>query len=87
MTGGGDGNISFWDKDKKSKLKDIKLPPLKPQGPSNPVTAAAWNAGGDLFAYAGGYDWQKGVEGYAPAAAPAQLFVHWTTANDLKVKK
>lgn len=53
---GQDGNYYFWNKDTKSRLKQC------PANPPCPITAADFNESGNLFAFAYGYDWGKGVE-------------------------
>lgn len=69
-TAGSDGMVSFWHKDDRRRLKEFK-----PFG-GRPITATAWNPRGDLFAYAGGYDWSKGIEYHKPATDPTQLVLH-----------
>lgn len=56
-TGGGDGVCCFWNKDKKTRLRI-----LTSRTPSVPVTAAAFNPQGDVFAYASGTDWSHGQQ-------------------------
>ena len=53
-TAGGDGVISFWDKDSKQRLKLYEKI-------AAPVTAAQFSPDGTIFAYACGYDWAKGA--------------------------
>lgn len=52
-TAGLDGAFSFWDKDQKQRLRGFPTLQL-------PITAAAFNSSGTIFAYALGYDWSKG---------------------------
>lgn len=54
-TAGSDGGFNFWDKDNKHRLKPF-------QRMNQPITATAFSADGNIFAYAVGYDWSKGVE-------------------------
>ncbi|KAJ1678674.1 hypothetical protein EV182_003573 [Spiromyces aspiralis] len=62
-TGGGDGEIDIWDKDKRSKLTswtDL----------GNAVTAMGYNSEGTHLAYATGYDWSLGSTGMDPSKKP-----------------
>jgi mRNA export factor len=54
-TAGSDGTYVFWDKDSKHRLKASNRL-------GNAITAAAFNKDGNIYAYALGYDWSKGVE-------------------------
>lgn len=56
-SGGSDGRFFLWDKSSKSKLK------IGYHDDSAPITAMDYNITGDLFAYAAGYDWSKGLYG------------------------
>lgn len=51
-TVGSDGRFSFWDKDARTKLKTSEQLDL-------PITSCCFNAQGNIFAYASGYDWSK----------------------------
>lgn len=51
-TVGSDGTFSFWDKDARTKLKSSETI-------DQPITKCAFSAGGQIFAYAVGYDWSK----------------------------
>jgi mRNA export factor len=55
-TAGSDGVLAYWDKVAKSKLKNFSV--------GGPVTAVDINPYNSLVAYATGYDWSKGLEGY-----------------------
>lgn len=55
-TAGGDGNISFWDRNARSKLKNLT-------NIQYPVTAIDIHKERGLLAYAAGYDWNMGIEG------------------------
>jgi WD40 repeat protein len=76
VTAGADGSYSIWDKDKRTRYKEAKLG-------ATPITSVLWNPAGDLMAYAKGYDWSKGAEGYDLNAHPTKVFVHTTAAADL----
>jgi len=52
-TCGSDGVINFWDKDNKQRLKGFNAV-------QRTISAASFNAQGNLFAYASSYDWSKG---------------------------
>lgn len=81
VTAGADGTFSIWDKDKRTRYKEVKN-----IGPT-PVTNILWNPQGDLLAYSKGYDWSKGAEGYDINQHPTKLFVQWTLGSrDLVVK-
>lgn len=81
VTGGGDGMYTIWDKDKRTRYREVKA------APASPITSMLWNPTGDLLAYSKGYDWSKGAEGYDPTNAPPKLFVHHTTPPaDLTLK-
>ena len=81
VTAGADGTFSIWDKDKRTRYKEVKN-----VGPT-PITSILWNPQGDLLAYSKGYDWSKGAEGYDVNQHPTKLFVQWTLASrDLVVK-
>jgi len=68
VTVGSDGGVTTWDKDSKQRLKQFGLCPA-------PITAAKYNATGSLLAYATGYDWSTGLNGYNPSAKTC-IFVH-----------
>ena len=76
---GSDGAYAFWDRDKRTRTRDAKVPP---QGQA--ISTTAFNPVGDLFAYSKSYDWSKGVEGYDLGKEPTKLYVHWTVEKDLK---
>lgn len=60
VTVGSDGTFSFWDKDARTKLKSS-------ESMGEAITKCCFNARGEIFAYAVGYDWSKGHEFYNPA--------------------
>ncbi|KAK9412940.1 putative Poly(A)+ RNA export protein [Seiridium unicorne] len=55
-TAGSDGTFHFWDKDAKHRLKGYPTV-------GGSITATTFNANGNIFAYAVGYDWSKGHQG------------------------
>ncbi|KAF9585652.1 hypothetical protein BGW38_001370 [Lunasporangiospora selenospora] len=55
-TAGSDGSFTFWDKDSKQKLKVFN----KQDGP---ISTAAFNRNGSIYAYAVSYDWSRGYSG------------------------
>lgn len=59
-TVGSDGTFSFWDKDARTKLKSSETM-------DQSITKCCFNANGQIFAYAVGYDWSKGHEYYNAA--------------------
>ena len=77
-TAGGDGTFSFWDKAAKQKLKGFN-------NCNYPITATKFNAKGDLFAYAIGYDWSKGFE-HNQTSIPKKVYVHRVQEMDIKPK-
>jgi mRNA export factor len=52
-TVGSDGVCNFWDKDHKQRLKGFT-------SIQKPISCASFSTQGNLFAYAGSYDWSKG---------------------------
>lgn len=67
VTVGSDGTFSFWDKDARIKLKCSDTL-------DQSITKCGFNANGQIFAYALGYDWSKGHEYNNPAKKP-QIFL------------
>eukprot|EP01088_Endostelium_zonatum_P017977 TRINITY_DN557_c3_g1_i2.p1 TRINITY_DN557_c3_g1~~TRINITY_DN557_c3_g1_i2.p1 ORF type:complete len:349 (-),score=80.02 TRINITY_DN557_c3_g1_i2:215-1261(-) len=57
-TAGSDGSFFFWDKDNRRVLKKAE------NVSQNPIICSEFNATGQIYAYATGYDWSKGVEFY-----------------------
>lgn len=74
-----DGTYAFWDKDKRSRTREAKVPPA-----GHAISATAFNATGDLFAYTKSYDWSRGAEGYDLSKEPTRVLVHWTVDKDLR---
>lgn len=62
-TVGSDGTFNFWDKEARIRLKTSDVM-------DQPITNCAFNANGQIFAYAVGYDWSKGHEYFNPAKKP-----------------
>jgi len=67
-TAGSDGVYTFWDKDSKQRLKMFNKYDA-------PITCAAFNSNGNIFAYAVGYDWSKGME-YYNRMRTVQIWLH-----------
>jgi mRNA export factor len=64
--------------DNKQRLKGF--PPIQ-----RPIPCAAFNAQGNLFAYASSYDWSMGSSHYAPGTLN-EIFVHYTTEDEIQPK-
>lgn len=79
-TAGGDGGFNFWDKDNKQRLKQFSRL-------SQPITATAFSADGNIFAYAAGYDWSKGAAHHNPANSPKYILLHGVQEAEVKEKK
>lgn len=77
-TAGSDGLFVFWNKTKKMKLKEY--PHLLGK---HTISSFAFNAPGDLCAYAASYEWSKGPDGYNTTQQPTSLMVHQLTNEDL----
>merc|ERR1719478_1129998 len=77
-TGGGDGTFVFWDKENRQRLKQFN-------SCNYPVTAAKFNAPGDMYAYAVGYDWSKGHEGNHPQL-PKSIMLHRVQEAEVRPK-
>jgi mRNA export factor len=75
-TAGSDGTFHFWDKDAKHRLKGY--PEV-----GGSITATAFNAKGDCFAYAVSYDWTKGYAGNA-ATYPIKIKLHPIVGDECK---
>ncbi|VEU39927.1 unnamed protein product [Pseudo-nitzschia multistriata] len=78
-TVGADGVVTFWDKDNKQRLKAFNAI-------QQTISCAAFNAQGNLFAYASSYDWSKGSGFYAPGSTPNEIFIHYTPDEEIKPK-
>lgn len=77
-TAGGDGVVSFWDKNNKSRLKVFA--PVEQS-----ISCANFNSQGNMFAYASSYDWGKGSTHYAPGT-PNDIFIHRVLEDEIKPK-
>lgn len=77
-TAGSDGVFTFWDKDNRQRLKQFS-------SCHYPITATAFNARGNMFAYAVSYDWSKGHE-HNVANIPRKLMIHPVQDADLQPK-
>ena len=74
-TGGSDGVFTFWDKDKRQRLKEFSAM----QGarvPKTPVVDVKFAPNGLFVAYAYSYDWGRGHQYNNQEAMPPQVFVH-----------
>ncbi|KAI0394123.1 Poly(A)+ RNA export protein [Xylariaceae sp. FL0594] len=75
-TAGSDGTFHFWDKDAKHRLKGY--PHV-----GGSITATTFNSSGTIFAYAVGYDWNKGFmansQGY-----PNKVVLHPVQGDECK---
>jgi mRNA export factor len=78
-SGGSDGRFFLWDKSSKSKLKTGYFED------SAPITAMDYNITGDLFAYAAGYDWSKGL--YGQLNTKPRIGVHVLIDDERKEKQ
>ncbi|CAO1618617.1 unnamed protein product [Jaminaea pallidilutea] len=76
-TAGGDGGVSFWDKDSKTRLKTF-------ESKGNPISCTAFNRTGAIFAYAVSYDWHKGWQAAPAPNTPQQIFLHPCKEEDVK---
>ena len=77
-TVGGDGVVNFWDKDNKQRLKGF--PSI-----NRTIPCAAFNAQGNMFAYASSYDWSKGSSFYSQGQ-PNEIFLHYVAEDEIKPK-
>ncbi|CCO33113.1 Poly(A)+ RNA export protein [Rhizoctonia solani AG-1 IB] len=75
-TAGGDGVISFWDGDSKTRLKSL-------DAAGGPISCTAFNKNGSLFAYAVSYEWSKGHTGMT-ANHPNKIMLHQTKDEEVK---
>eukprot|EP00560_Eucampia_antarctica_P010157 CAMPEP_0197829150 /NCGR_PEP_ID=MMETSP1437-20131217/5603_1 /TAXON_ID=49252 ORGANISM="Eucampia antarctica, Strain CCMP1452" /NCGR_SAMPLE_ID=MMETSP1437 /ASSEMBLY_ACC=CAM_ASM_001096 /LENGTH=358 /DNA_ID=CAMNT_0043430667 /DNA_START=76 /DNA_END=1152 /DNA_ORIENTATION=- len=77
-TYGGDGVVSFWDKDHKQRLKGF--PSI-----NRTISCANFNAQGNMFAYASSYDWGKGSSYYSQGM-PNEIYIHHVLDEEVKPK-
>eukprot|EP00300_Choanocystis_sp_HF-7_P013902 c18496_g1_i2.p1 GENE.c18496_g1_i2~~c18496_g1_i2.p1 ORF type:complete len:361 (+),score=74.25 c18496_g1_i2:131-1084(+) len=75
VTVGSDGAFNSWDKEARQRLKSGKALP-------QPITTCHYNSDGNLLAYAGSYDWSKGIDNYNRSIPPA-IFVRRPPASDM----
>ena len=72
------GVYTFWDKDNRQRLKNFP-------SANYPITATAFNAQGNLFAYCLGYDWSKGhQDNHAHVAR--KILIYRVQDEDVKPK-
>jgi mRNA export factor len=76
-TVGSDGVINFWDKDNKQRLKGFNAI-------SRTISAAKFNAQGNMFAYASSYDWSQGYRN--PQEPGNDIFVHNVLDEEVRPK-
>ena len=69
-TTGSDGTFTFWDKDKRQRIKEYN------RNVKVPIVDCKYNSTGDLFAYAHSYDWSRGAENYDQQNMAPQLYIH-----------
>jgi mRNA export factor len=74
-TGGSDGVYTFWDKDKRQRLKEFSTM-QGARAPKTPVVDVKFAPNGQFVAYAYSYDWSRGHQFNDQAAMPPQVFVH-----------
>ncbi|EEB09196.1 RNA export factor Rae1 [Schizosaccharomyces japonicus yFS275] len=76
-TAGSDGTFNYWDKDSRQRLKGYP-------NVGGPITAAAFNRNGNIYAYATGNDWSKG---YVPNnQQPTKIMLHPVPPEEMKPK-
>lgn len=78
-TVGGDGAVTFWDKDNKQRLKNVA-------SIGNCISCAAFNTNSDIFAYSSSYDWGKGSAYYAQGHQN-EILLHYTKEEEIKPKQ
>lgn len=76
FTAGGDGNIFYWDYIAKNKILTLSLKNI-------PVTKCKMSLDETLMAYALGYDWAKGIEGYM--SVKSKVCAHVVQDNQLSL--
>jgi len=78
FTAGGEGCISYWDYEKKNKIKTFNYKGI-------PITRAKVSPDGNYLAYALGYDWSKGIWGWDPIAqANKKICIHYIPDSELR---
>ncbi|MDP2437495.1 MAG: WD40 repeat domain-containing protein [archaeon] len=76
-TCGGDGTLSYWDRNSKTRLKNFLQGGL-------PVTACAFNRTGRMMVYSTGYDWQRGLKAYNRDSMPTTLRIRGCPDSEIK---
>eukprot|EP01128_Nolandella_sp_AFSM9_P003525 TRINITY_DN1518_c0_g1_i1.p1 TRINITY_DN1518_c0_g1~~TRINITY_DN1518_c0_g1_i1.p1 ORF type:complete len:344 (+),score=71.08 TRINITY_DN1518_c0_g1_i1:265-1296(+) len=79
-TMGGDGAFHFWDKEEKQRLQAFKNANL-------PVLCGTFNPNATVFAYAVGYDWSKGAQGYDQNNMKNHVLLHGVKEAEVMPKK
>jgi len=74
-TTSGDGKMHFWDTKKKAQIAEFDFK-------GNPVTKAEIDPTGKFLAYALGYDWARGIQGYQ--SHPSKVCVHVMEDKELE---
>ena len=91
-TGGSDGILSNWDKNKRKKnwgSKAITYNSPRTQQQQNvmkgrmSVVALDHHDDGQYLVYAVGYDWNKGALGHEPNVQKPQIYLHQNQANEM----
>lgn len=80
MTAGGDCRMTSWDKNAKQRIKQYEKM-------LNPITASGFNTQGNIYAYAVGYDWAKGIEQAASKKQPCGILLHSIQGDEMLPKK
>lgn len=79
-TSGMDGNNIIWDKENRTRVKNFKKM-------NHPITCSTFSKDGNVFAYATGYDWSQGPQGYDQSKMQPQIFLHEVKEVEVKNKK
>jgi len=54
---------------------------------NHPITCSTFSKDGSVFAYATGYDWSQGPQGYDQSKMQPQIFLHEVKEPEVKNKK
>lgn len=81
LTGGSDGVMCYWDKDKKEKLKTFDA--FKGQAP---ITDAIFSPMGNITVYSRCYDWSMGKEKHDPKMGCC-IMIHQNTIQEISPKE
>lgn len=83
FTGGGEGSIFYWDRAKQSKLGQLfeqpKNTPIRISNvdiSNNRITAGAFHSNKKTMAFATGYDWIEGPNGYKQNFVPHVVVIY-----------